>query len=254
MKLGFVGAGAITEAMVTGLLTAPPLAGEVVVSPRNAEVAGRLAERFAAVRIARDNQAVVDASDVLVLAIRPQVAQEVVRALRFRQGQTVISVIAATDRGRLLDWIDQDVRLTQAIPLPFVADRNGVTAIYPPDPQAAAIFSGLGTAVECATREEYDLLAVASALMGTYFGILDRTTGWLAEKGIPADKARAYLTPLFASLAETAVRSHASLEDIRREFSTKGGLNEQVFDDFDRNGGSKALADALARVLLRIQS
>lgn len=41
------------------------------------------------------NQAVVDACDTIVLSVRPQVAGEVIRPLRFRQGQRIISVIAA---------------------------------------------------------------------------------------------------------------------------------------------------------------
>ena len=195
----------------------------------------------------------VDAADVLFLAVRPQIAEQVMTALAFRAGQTVVSVIAATDRSKLLTWIREDVQLTQAIPLPFVADRQGVTAIYPPSPEIAAIFAALGTAIECDTKEEYDLLAVASALMGTYFGTLDRATHWFAEKGMPREKAKAYLATLFASLAQTAVKADQTpLKTLRREFSTRGGLNEQVFEDFERGGGIRALTDALESVLRRV--
>ncbi|WP_018237475.1 pyrroline-5-carboxylate reductase [Ensifer sp. BR816] len=254
MRIGFVGTGTITEAMVTGIVGSSLDVTDIVVSPRNAEIATRLARRFPPVRIAKDNQDVVDASDVLFLAVRPQIAKEVIGGLAFRSGQRVVSVIAATDRAKLLNWIKEDVDLTQAIPLPFVAGREGVTALYPPHPEIAAIFAALGSTVECETKEEYDLLAAASALMGTYFGILDRSTDWLVEKGLAREKARAYLAPLFASLAQTAVKAEATpLDTLRREFSTPGGLNEQVFEDFDRNGGSRALAGALERVLHRVR-
>jgi pyrroline-5-carboxylate reductase len=254
MRIGFVGTGAITEAMVTGIVGSGLDVTGILVSPRNQAVAARLASQFPSVRIATNNQEVVDAAEVLFLAVRPQIAEEVITALEFRKGHTVVSVIAATDRSRLLAWIREDVQLTQAIPLPFVADREGVTAIYPPNREIASIFAVLGSAVECETKEEYDLLAVASALMGTYFGILDRATGWLAEKGMPREKARTYLAPLFASLAQRAARAdQTSLEVLRREFSTPGGLNEQVFEEFDCGGGSRALTDALERVLNRVK-
>jgi pyrroline-5-carboxylate reductase len=253
MRFGFVGTGAITEAMATGFLRSKLELSQVIVSPRSAETAARLAARFPLVQIANDNQAVVDASDVLFLAVRPQVAEDVIKALRFRQGQAIVSVIAATDRSTIGSWIDQDVELTLAIPLPFVADGEGVTAIYPPSSSIASIFSATGVAVQCEKKEEYDLLAVASSLMGTYFGILDQTTDWLINKGMAASKARAYIAPLFASLSHTALRSDQAFDEIRREFSTKGGLNEQVFEDFDRKGGTRALTDALDRVYRRIQ-
>ncbi len=129
--IGFIGTGAITEAMVRGLMAEPPAAARILVSPRNADTAARLAADFAAVEIAADNQAIVDAVDVVVLAIRPQIAEEVVRALTFREGQSVISLIAAVDRDAVAAWIGTSVRLTQAIPLPFVARRSGVTALFP---------------------------------------------------------------------------------------------------------------------------
>ena len=253
-KIGFIGTGTITDAMVRGLLKAPAAVSQIIVSARNAEIAAKLAADFAAVTVAADNQAIVDRCDTVVLAIRPQIAEDVVRPLRFRPGQTVISVIAATSRPTLLDWIGAEVRLTQAIPLPFVAGRKGTTAIFPPDPETATIFNALGNAVECDTREEYDLLAAASALMATYFGIMQRTTDWLTEKGLPPGKARAYLVPVFAELSQTALAAgpNVPFSELSREFATKGGLNEQVLTDFERNGGSDALAQALDGVLARI--
>lgn len=253
-KIGFIGTGAITEAMVRGLLGRPAALPHVMVSQRSADISARLAVEFPQVIVSGDNQAIVDGCDTVVLAIRPQIAEEVIRPLRFRDGQKIISVVAATGREALLDWIGADVRLSQAIPLPFVARRSGVTAIYPADVDTAAIFNVLGKAVECETKAEYDLLAAASALMATYFGIMQTATEWLAEKGLPEEKARAYLTPLFAGLSEVAVLAgdRTDFTDISREFATKGGLNEQVLQDFDGKGGSRVLKDALSRVLERI--
>jgi pyrroline-5-carboxylate reductase len=253
-SIGFVGTGAISEAMVRGLLAEPAFASQVYLSPRNPDTAGRLASEFHAVAVASDNQTVVDRSDIVVLAIRPQIAREVVGDLVFRDGQSVISLVAATERQTLLDWIGADVHLVQAIPLPFVAGRQGVTAIYPPDTSVAALFDTLGSAVQCASRKEYDLLAAVSALMSTYFGVMEITTAWLEENGLEKSKAKAYLTSLFESLARRASEnSGEDFFDLSREFATKGGLNEQVLTDFETMGGRFALHTALDRVLARIE-
>jgi pyrroline-5-carboxylate reductase len=254
-KIGFIGTGAITDAMVRGLLSDPAAVPHVVVSQRSAEISAKLAVDFPQVSVSIDNQAIVDACDTVVLAIRPQIAEEVVRPLKFRDGQAVVSVVAATSRSALLSWIGGDVKLSQAIPLPFVARRKGVTAIYPPDAGTAALFNVLGNAVECETKEEYDLLAAASALMATYFGIMHRTTEWLAQNGLPEEKGRAYLAPLFAGLSDTALLAGKDIAfiEMSHEFATKGGLNEQVFRDFEANGGSRATLGALDRVLARIR-
>jgi pyrroline-5-carboxylate reductase len=84
MKLGFVGTGAITSAIVTGLNASDAGRDSILVSPRNAEVAAALTAKFPNVAVAESNQAVLDGSDVVILAIRPQVTVEVLSDLKFR--------------------------------------------------------------------------------------------------------------------------------------------------------------------------
>src|SRR5262245_12682027 len=94
MKLGFVGTGAITAAIVTGL-TADGASGDtILVSPRNADIAAGLAGKFPNVTVAASNQMVLDGSDVVMLAVRPQVAAEVLSELRFRPDHHVVSLMA----------------------------------------------------------------------------------------------------------------------------------------------------------------
>lgn len=247
MRLGFIGTGTMTAAMVEGL------GGGVVLSPRGAEVAADLARRFADVTVAPSNQAVVDQCDLVVLAIRPQVVEDIVRALRFRPGQRVLSLVAATQAKAIRDWIGLDLPVTRAIPLPFVAQRRCVTPIFPPDVEVAAIFDRLGQAIPCATQAEFDLLAAASALMGSYFGLLDVAQGWLVEGGLTQDAARSYLAGLFGNLGRVAEESETGFSALREEYSTRGGLNEQMFRVFGEEGGANALRTALGQVLNRVR-
>lgn len=253
LTFGFVGTGTITEAVITGLCKTEFAGNRIAVSPRSETIARRLAERHANVMVGDSNQDVIDRSDLVFLAIRPQIAEEVVRELRFRPDHHVVSFIAATPLDKLAVWIDQPVRLTQAVPLPFVADLLGATAIYPPDESVAGIFSALGTAVEVKSKREYDLLAAGSAVMATYFGILNTVSGWLEDKGLSKDATGAYLRQLFSGLANAAqTKPDATFHTLIEEHSTKGGLNEQVLTDFLAGGGGRALADALDRVFERI--
>jgi NADP oxidoreductase coenzyme F420-dependent len=69
-------------------------APKVLVSPRNAEVAAGLAQRFATVDDAPDNQTVVDDTRVVIVCVRPAVAQTVLAELRFPADRVVISAMA----------------------------------------------------------------------------------------------------------------------------------------------------------------
>ncbi|KQV21171.1 pyrroline-5-carboxylate reductase [Rhizobium sp. Root1203] len=255
MIYGFIGTGTITAAMIEGMMSsALPVSG-VIVSPRNADLASSLAERFSQVRVATSNQAVADEAEVLVLAVRPQIAEDVLTSISIPPGRTLISVIAATSHEMLSGWTGYDAaQIVRAIPLPFVSYREGVTAIFPANSAASKLFGAIGQAIESDDQDEFDVLAAASAMMGTYYGLMENISGWMESHGMPEHKARAYLTQLFGSLSQVAARSPSiSYDQLRRDFSTIGGLNEQVFKGFHENGGSVALIDALEGVLARIK-
>ncbi|MGH7211159.1 MAG: NAD(P)-binding domain-containing protein [Acetobacteraceae bacterium] len=146
-RLGFIGCGTITAAIVTGL-NASGYDGPIAVSPRNAQVSADLARRFANVTVAATNQAALDACDVAILAVRPQILAAVLPELRFRPDHQVIRLVAATSLAYLRAGPAPAAAVTRAVPLPMVARRQGPTAIYPASPVAKALFDALGSAIE----------------------------------------------------------------------------------------------------------
>ncbi len=251
-RLGFIGTGVIAAAILRGLRRSALRDWPVLLSPRNAELARELAAAFPDVTVAATNQAVADGADLLILAVRPQVAEPVLRDLRLRQDHVVISLIAGLDHDLIRDWTGA-ATVCRAIPLPFVAEGRDATPVHPPEPRALALFDALGQALPVAGRRDFDVLAALSALMGSYFGLAEIATAWAAGKGLPEAQARAYLSRLFANLGRVLRDSPGDAATLRAEHSTPGGLNEQVFADFRSQGGDVVLTAALDRVLARIE-
>ena len=255
MKIGFIGTGTITEAIVTGIARSELNAEVLLVSPRNATVASRLAATFPLVEIARDNQDVIDRSDVVFLAIRPQIVRDVLRELRFQDGQRVVGLVAATGRKQLLWWTGGRTLVSQAIPLPFVADKMGPTIVYPPDPETIRIFEAIGGAIGVESLREYQAASVGSALMAAAAGVQETSVKWLSENGMAPAAARAYVSGLNFGIAAAALASpEAPLGDLRRYFSTVGGINEQCYAAFYDHGGVAALEAAMNAVLERVRA
>jgi pyrroline-5-carboxylate reductase len=95
MKLGFIGTGEITSSIVTGLCSSVTMPHSIRLSPRNAAIAKKLANRFNGVSISSCNQDVLDHCDTIVIAVRPQVARDVLSELHFRPDHQVVSLAAA---------------------------------------------------------------------------------------------------------------------------------------------------------------
>ncbi|WP_375669565.1 NAD(P)-binding domain-containing protein, partial [Bartonella sp. MR168JLCBS] len=63
MKIGFLGTGKISASMVDGLMMSVFDVSSIIISPRNAQIAARLSHNYNKVRIAENNQALMDVSD-----------------------------------------------------------------------------------------------------------------------------------------------------------------------------------------------
>ena len=250
MRLGFIGTGTITAHMVRGLKGSALADWQVVLSPRSEPVAAALAQ-LPGVTVAADNQAVIDGSDAVVLAVRPQVAAEVLAPLRFDPARPVISLIAATQIADLARWTGaRDI--CRAIPLPSVEARACVTPVFPPQPLAMRLFAGLGQALPVDSLQAFDAYATGSAVMATWFGMAEVAAGWMAENGIAQADAETYIRGLFANLGQTIRDESRSLETLRHDHATKGGLNEQIYRVFCEYGGDNALRAGMSSVMARV--
>lgn len=254
MKLGFIGTGIISEAIITGLMRHEQPDLQLLVSARGREISARLAQQYAQVTVFEANQAILDEADAVVLAVRPQIAPEVLQALTFRPERPVISLIAGLSIERLKAWVKQPVDITRAIPLPFVSDGIGATPIFPESPVAHELFAQVGPVVVAKTIEEFDTYAAGSAWMGTYFGILREYSRWMQARGIAPEDARTYLSGLMMGLAQTTAKSGDDFETLRHGHTTVGGLNQRVYETFTAEGGMTALNRALDSVLALVQS
>ncbi len=225
MALGFVGAGHIAAAMVEGLRAAAS-PEPIVLSPRNARVAAELAARFPKVRVAASNQEVVDASDLVFLAVRPPVAPEVVGALRFRPDHVVVSLIALRPEAEMRALVGSVAALVRAVPLPSSARRLGPIAYFPEVPRVREILARLGTPVLARNEAEFHRLWSLTGLIAPHYRVMDTLAAWEEDGGVARETAEAFIRALFHAMA--AMAETGPLDALARQAQTPGGINEQA--------------------------
>lgn len=246
--VGIIGVGEIAQAIVVGLCGVED-APEIVLSPRNADRATALAERYPTVTVAAGNQAVIDASDVVVLAIRPQ-DRALLSGLRFAD-KPVVSLLAGVTHASLEALIGpREIR--RAIPLPEVARRTGVTPIHPGGGAAHALFARLGRVLEIEDIAVFDAMAAVTATMAAHFRYVAAIGDWLAAQGVPADEAESYVAATFAGLGETLAAA-GKLDGLAEAHATPGGVNEQFARALEEAGTFDLVGRSLDAVLARVR-
>lgn len=252
--IGFIGTGVITEAIITGMATAGCLPERLLISRRNAETSARLAAFYPQITVLDDNQQIAAASDLLFLAVRPQIAERVLSGIRLRPDQAVASLIAGFPVGRIVELAGAPHRMTRVVPMPPVSRRAGITVLSGPDPLLEALFDALGGVIVAETDESFDALTLPSTVMGLYFGLQQIISDRITAQGTNPGEVRRFLAMVCRSLAETAESDPASFDELRLAHSTPGGLNEGLFAAFLAASGDRALTSALDQTLDRITS
>jgi len=253
MKLGFIGTGKITSSVVTGICRSKISFQKILLSPRNKNVAKRLKKKFKKVSIAKNNQEIVNSCNWIFLAVTPTVGQKIIKDLKFKSSQTIMSFISTMTLPQLKKAIKVKATIVRAIPLPPISLRKGPVPMFPPNKKVKNFFNKLGTTVEISNEKLSKNFWSTSGMMAPFYELLSTMSNWLVKRGVRRDKAQKYVTSLFAALSEDAVvNSNKDLKYLVKESQTPRGLNEQGVKELRKAGFYRATEKTLNSILKRL--
>jgi len=255
-----LGGGHMGRALLTGLLRSGVRPERLSVG-ESSEAARLALARELGVSADADNARAVDGAAVVVLAVKPQQAQEVVCALAplLRTQRPLLLSVAAGVRIRTLEgWCGPGVPVARAMPNRPALLGAGATALYAPpsiggEQRAAAerIARAVGEAVWVS---EEDLLEVVTALSGSgpayFFLLAELMAEAAAGLGLPAPTAQRLAAATLHGAGLMAAAGDADLATLRAEVASRGGTTEAalgVFAAADLKGTVARVLDAAAR-------
>lgn len=252
-RIGFIGVGEISGAMVEGLsdgVAAPP---PISLSPRGAATGAALAAKYANVQVRASNQEVADHSDLVVIAVRRADRHDALDGLRIGARQTIVNVIPGVSADELRGLLGTEADIVAAIPLPTVRERASVTVVYPAHPAAEAFFDRLGGAQPVADATAYNVVSALSSTVSTYLAYLGALADWAARNGVPQEAADRYVRSLFQGVGRSLGDESKPLQAIAAEHETPGGSNERVRTTWFDQANAEALGATLDGLLADLE-
>ena len=253
MRLGFIGTGKIASSVITGICNSSIIYENIIISPRNRKIANNLKKRFKKIKIAKNNQEIINNSDWVFLSVTPTVGEKIIKDLKFRSNQKVISFISTITLSQLKKMIKKKVDIVRAIPLPPISLKEGPVPICPPNKKVKAFFDKLGSTVEIKNEKLSINFWSTSGLMASYYNMLDTISVWLNKRGVKKLDAQKYVTSLFLALSKDAViNSTKDLKLLIKESQTPKGLNEQGLKEMIKKDVYKSVISTLNRIHKRL--
>ena len=253
MKLGFIGTGKIASSVITGICNSKISFNKILISPRNQLVAQKLKKNFKKVSIAKSNEEIVNSCNWVFLSITPTVGQKLIKELKFKSNQTIISFISTITLSELKKAIKVNAKIIRAIPLPPISLKKGPIPICPPNKKVRDFFNKIGTTIEIKNEKSSINFWSTSGMMAPFYELLNVMTNWLIKRGVKKDNAQKYITSLFLALSEDAVvNSKKDLKFLVKESQTPKGLNEQGVKELSRAGFYRSLEKTLNNIHKRL--
>jgi pyrroline-5-carboxylate reductase len=253
MNLGFIGTGKIASSVITGISKSKISFKRIIISPRNKVIANDLRKKFKKIIIAKNNQQIVDQCDWIFLSVTPTVGEKIIKDLKFKSKQTIISFISTITLAQLKKSIKVKAKIVRAIPLPPISLKKGPVPICPPNKKVKIFFNKLGTTVEINDEKSSINFWSTSGMMAPFYELLRVMSDWLVKKGVKRNNAQKYITSLFLALSEDAViNSKENLKNLVKVSQTPKGLNEQAVRELTRAGFYKSLEKTLNSIHKRL--
>ena len=253
MKLGFIGTGKIASSVITGICGSSIKYSKICISSRNSKIAKGLKKKFKKISIERDNQKIVDSCNWVFLAVTPKVGEKIIKNLKFKSNQTIISFISTITIPSLKKMIKVKANIVRAIPLPPISLKKGPVPICPPNKKVKNFFDKIGSTVEIKDEKLSINFWATSGMMASYYEILKTMSDWLVKKGIKRNDAQKYITSLFLALSQDAVvNNKKELKYLVKESQTPKGLNEQGLKEMSKRGVYKSVINTLNSIHKRL--
>jgi pyrroline-5-carboxylate reductase len=262
-QIGFIGGGAMAEALAGGLIAA----GVAPAKIRVADVAAERRQHLAAalgVRTAETNAEAVRGSQIAVLAVKPYVVDPVLADLRGNEAADLgaplwISIAAGIPIARLAAHLPAGARVVRAMPNTPALVRAGATAICGNADAtrddlatARALFDSVGFTWEAPSEELLDPVTGLSGSGPAYlFAFLEALADAGERVGLPAQAAARLAAQTVYGAAKLALESDRTPGELRAQVSTPGGTTEAGLARLEAAGLRAAVCDAVAAATRR---
>jgi len=252
--IGFIGAGNMATALAKGLSASGVADAERIYASDIDEKRRKIFARATSANVCSDNAAVVGEADVVVLAVKPQQIQEVLREIgpALEERHLVVSIAAGITTQYVEKFVRNGVRVVRAMPNTPMLVGAGAAALckgkWATDADLALARSIFGSSAVVVVIEEKGMDAV-TALSGSgpayFFYLTEAMIRAGVELGLGEDAAAALATHTALGAGKMLVETGETPQQLRHRVTSPGGTTEAAIKSMETAGIPASIIEAI---------
>ncbi len=253
-KIGIIGGGNMGEALLCHLSTVARKSTSLMISELDASRRDYLRSKYRII-VEIDNNLVVKYSDVIILAVKPQDLDAVLKTeicCGITKEKLIISIVAGATTKRIEKIVGKDIPVVRAMPNMAAKVGEAITSLSPGAAVKEAhtdiareIFSAIGEVVEIDEKLVDGVTAVSGSGPAYFFYMIEALIEAAKELGFTEEVAK----KLVLKTATGSVKLLEALKEdpaaLRKKVASKGGTTEAAFKVFESKKFKKIMKDAV---------
>jgi pyrroline-5-carboxylate reductase len=250
-RLGFIGAGNMAEAIARGAIDSGVLTTDQMTA---SDPSGDRLAAFELFGVQRSpgNLALIEQSDAVLLAIKPQALDAIRDDLsKIQDHQIVISIMAGLGSDRIERVIGKSARLVRVMPnTPLMTGQGmagvalGPNAKPGDDALALELFGASGKAISVSEQDLHAITAISGSGPAYLFYLAEAMQKAADQLGL-SDNARLLVNQTLLGSSHLLSQSSDTPAELRRKVTSPGGTTEAAIKHLDANEVKAQIVEAL---------
>lgn len=260
LKTGFIGAGNMAGAIISGILkTGCAKPDEIAVTNRSREKLEKF--KGLGVNVFYNSVELAGFSDIIFLAVKPQNYDDVLSVLTgHTHAKVIVSLAPGISAGYLKSLLGDDTKIVRAMPNTPLMLGLGATALSRGDHLSDAEFNAVkhvfeaGGIVQIVPEDKVDAVISVSGSSPAYVYLFAKAVvEGAAEQGIDGDTALKLFAKVLEGSAKMLTDSGYSADELIRMVSSPGGTTLKALEALYENGFENTITEAMRRCSKRAE-
>lgn len=260
-RIGFLGAGNMAEAIINGLIKSGQVKGsEISASDKNIERLNVIVEGYG-IEGHNKNFEVARRSDVIIVAVKPQVIKPVLNEISDEIGpdKLLISIAAGITIKEIASNLKEGAKIVRVMPNTPALVLSGVSALCPGKgvskeelELATSVFDAVGKAV---TVEDEGLMDAVTGLSGSgpafVYTFIEAMSDAGVKMGLPRETANVLATQTVLGSAKVVAELKRHPGELRDMVTSPGGTTIAGMGKLEEKGFRSAVISAVEAAVKR---
>ena len=260
MKIGFIGTGNMGSPLVKGIAGSGMVASDCInIFDVDREKAAALG-RETGVNLLDGNRAVVEGSDIIILAVKPNYIKSVLEECKssFDKSKVLVSIAVGVSIKTYKDILGEDVRVVRTMPNTPVMVGEGMTLIcFGKDISTGEkeiirkLFECTGKVEELEERLMSEVTALTGSSPAYVYIFIEAMADAAVLSGIPRNLAYRLAAQAVLGSAKMVLESGKHPAELKDQVCSPAGTTIEAVSALEKNGFRHAIIDAMNECTLR---